>query len=255
MGTEVATISDIERMAVAVSRSGLFGVKTQEQAMALMLIAQAEGLHPAIAARDYHIIQGRPALKSDAMLARFQQAGGKVRWVSMTNACVSGVFSHPQGGEIEIEWTIEMARSAKLTDKDTWKQYPRQMLRARCISEGIRTVFPGVIVGSYSEEEVTDMTLPAKESPTIVKAEIIKDDAQNNKQNPKDKEHVRLTKQINNAVAKGYKTDALSFMNRELGVLNKLAEELTDQEAIAIMNKMIKEASAWKKDPEEGTVQ
>ena len=72
--------NDVEKMGSAIAKSNLFGVKTPEQAVALMLIAQAEGLHPAIAARDYNIIQGRPALKTDAMLARFQQAGGKVQW-------------------------------------------------------------------------------------------------------------------------------------------------------------------------------
>lgn len=86
-------MQDIEKMGTAVARSGLFGIKTQEQAVALMLIAQAEGLHPAIAARDYHVIQGRPALKADAMLARFQQAGGKVEWKTYTDAEVTGVFS------------------------------------------------------------------------------------------------------------------------------------------------------------------
>ena len=47
MTTELVTIGDIERMAAAVAKSGLFGVKQPEQAMALMLVAQAEGLHPA----------------------------------------------------------------------------------------------------------------------------------------------------------------------------------------------------------------
>jgi hypothetical protein len=55
-------------MAVSVARSGLFGVKTPDQAMALMLIAQAEGLHPAIAARDYHVINGRPAPRASQAL-------------------------------------------------------------------------------------------------------------------------------------------------------------------------------------------
>ena len=59
---QIVPMQDIERMGTAVAKSGLFGIKTQEQAVALMLIAQAEGLHPAIAARDYHVIQGRPAL-------------------------------------------------------------------------------------------------------------------------------------------------------------------------------------------------
>ena len=153
----IVPVDQVERMAVAVAKSGLFGVKTPDQAMALMLIAQAEGLHPAIAARDYHIIQGRPALKADAMLARFQTAGGRVKWLSMTDQRVAGEFSHPQGGSVEIEWTIDMAKRAGLTKNPTWTQYPRAMLRARCISEGIRTVFPGVVVGTYTPEEVEDM--------------------------------------------------------------------------------------------------
>lgn len=156
MSNAMIPVSDIERMAAAVAKSGLFGVKQPEQAMALMLIAQAEGLHPAIAARDYHIIQGRPALKADAMLARFQQAGGKVEWKDYTDASVSGTFSHPSGGSITIQWTLDMATKAGLTKNPTWRQYPRQMLRARCISEGIRTVFPGVVSGFYTPEEVQD---------------------------------------------------------------------------------------------------
>jgi hypothetical protein len=163
--TALVPVADIERMAKAIAQSGLFGMKSPEQAMALMLVAQAEGMHPAIAARDFHVIQGRPALKADAMLARFQAAGGKVRWVAYTNERVSGVFSHPSGGEVEVDWTIAQAKAAGLTGKDVWRQYPRAMLRARVVSEGIRTVFPGVAVGVYTPEEIGDMP-PGATSPT-----------------------------------------------------------------------------------------
>lgn len=156
MNNALVPVSDIEKMASAIAQSGFFGMKTKEQAMALMFIAQAEGRHPATAAQEYHVIQGKPALKADAMLARFQAAGGKVEWKSYTDKEVTGKFSHPQGGTVEISWTIEMATAAKLTGKETWKQYPRQMLRARVISEGIRTVYPGVAVGVYTPEEVQD---------------------------------------------------------------------------------------------------
>jgi hypothetical protein len=149
-------MQDIEKMGTAVAKSGLFGIKTQEQAVALMLIAQAEGLHPAIAARDYHVIQGRPALKADAMLARFQQAGGKVDWKVYTDAEVTGIFSHPAGGSVTLTWTLEQAKKIGLAGKDNWKNYPRAMLRARVISEGIRTVYPGCVVGVYTPEEVAD---------------------------------------------------------------------------------------------------
>jgi hypothetical protein len=156
MKNELMTVTDIERMAVAVAKSNLFGVRTPDQAMALMLISQAEGMHPAIAARDYHVINGKPTLKADAMLARFQQAGGTVKWSEYTDTAVCAVVSHPAGGSVEITWTIAMAEKAGLTKNPTWRQYPRQMLRARVISEGIRTVFPGVAVGVYTPEEAAD---------------------------------------------------------------------------------------------------
>ena len=157
MSTALIPVDQVERMAVAVAKSGLFGVRTPDQAMALMLIAQAEGLHPAIAARDYHVINNRPTLRADAMLARFQAAGGKVEWGEYTDTRVVGTFAHPQGGSVRIEWTTKMAQDAGLTRNPTWKSYPRQMLRARCISEGIRTIYPGVTVGTYTPEEAADM--------------------------------------------------------------------------------------------------
>ena len=150
-------VNDIQTMALAVVKSGLFGMKTVEQATALMLIAQAEGYHPALAARDYHIIQGRPTLKAETMMARFQQQGGKVDWKTLTDGEVTATFSHPSGGSATITWTFDQARKAGLTGKDNWKNYPRAMLRARVVSEGIRTVFPGVVLGVYTPEEVQDI--------------------------------------------------------------------------------------------------
>ncbi len=156
MSNALVPLQDIERMAASIAASGLFGVKTKEQAMGLMLLCQAEGLHPAIAARDYHIVQGRPALKADAMMARYMQSGGKVEWHDYNDSKVSATFSHPQGGSVKVEWTIEMAKRIGLAGKDVWKSYPRAMLRARVISEGVRTTNPGVAVGIYTPEEVGD---------------------------------------------------------------------------------------------------
>lgn len=154
---EIVALQDIERAGELIAKSGLFGVKTPEQAIALMLVAQAEGRNPFEAARDYHIIQGRPALKADAILARFQQAGGSVRWIELSDTKAVAEFSHPQGGKVTIDWDLDRAKRAGLLGKENWRNYPRQMLRARVISEGVRTVFPGVCVGTYTVEEVQDM--------------------------------------------------------------------------------------------------
>lgn len=156
MSTDLVPFQDQQRMAQAIAKSGFFGLKDETQVLALMAVAQAEGRHPASVAKDYHIIQNRPALKADAMLARFQKAGGMVQWAVYKDEQVTGVFSHPQGGTLEVTWTLAQAKAIGLATKDNWKLYPRAMLRARVISEGIRAVYPGVIVGEYSVEEVQD---------------------------------------------------------------------------------------------------
>jgi hypothetical protein len=176
MTTALATIpvSDIERMARAVAASKLFGVKSPEEALSLMLIAQAEGRHPASAANDYNIIQGRPAKKADAMLRDFLSAGGKVQWISLDDKRAEATFSHPAGGTVTIAWDIERAKRAALSGKDMWAKYPRQMLRSRVVSEGIRTVFPGATSGMYVPEEVQDYraeALPAQITVTEQPAE------------------------------------------------------------------------------------
>ena len=159
--SNLVAYSDMEQMASAIAASGLFGMKDKNSVLALMAVAQAEGLHPATAARDFHIIQGRPALKADAMLARFQNAGGKVTWKEYTDEKVTGLFSHPNGGELAVSWTIEQAQRIGLVKPGSgWQKFPRAMLRSRCISEGIRSVYPGSVTGFYSPEEVADFEPP-----------------------------------------------------------------------------------------------
>lgn len=166
---------EIQKMARAVAASGLFGLKNEAQAVALMLFAQSENLHPMTAVRDYHIMNGKPSMKADTMLARFQSAGGKVRWERYDDQAVIGIFSHGDSKPVTVEWTMERAKmihqevwedsqngrrriSKPITDKEVWKYYPRNMLRARCTSEGIRAVMPGVLCGLYTPEEIQDIT-------------------------------------------------------------------------------------------------
>ena len=150
------TIQDMSNLSVAFAKSGLFGYKNSSEAFALMAIAQANGLHPAKAAERYHIIQGRPAMKSDAMLSAFQEAGGKVRWVNRSDTECKLHLEHPAGGELDVTWTIDRAKKAGLTGKNTWQQFPAQMLAARCVSEGVRALFPACLSGMYTPEEVQD---------------------------------------------------------------------------------------------------
>lgn len=174
---QLIPFDQISQMAKAIAESKLFGIQTPAQALALGLLCQAEGRHPAEAARDYHIINGKPSLKSEAMLARFQQAGGKVDWHEYTHETVSGTFTHPQGGSLKVSWTMQDATRAGLTGNPTWKKFPRQMLKARCISEAVRGIFPGVLSGLYAPEEVGEFTpVQAVTEPEVLQIEAPKEE-------------------------------------------------------------------------------
>ena len=156
--TSLVPYAQQERMAHSLVKSGLFGLQTPDQALALMAIAEAEGKHPAIIARDFNIISGRPAKKAEAMMRDFCAAGGTVKWHALDDTIADATFAHPQGGTVRITWDMARAQQAGLTSRgDMYRKYPRAMLRSRCVSEGVRTVAPFATSGVYTPEEVGDM--------------------------------------------------------------------------------------------------
>lgn len=168
--SNIVPFNELQGMAQAVAASNLFGMKSTEQALALMLVAQAEGQHPATITQDYDIIQGKATRKTHSVLARFQQMGGQVEWHELTDLIADATFSHKAGGKLRMTWTFEQAAKAKLTGKDNWKNYPRAMLRARCIAEGIRAVYPAALGGMMVSEEAQDT---AGEQPITVEARVV----------------------------------------------------------------------------------
>jgi len=164
------TFEQIGKMAVAFAKSGLFGVKDQDQALALMLYAQASGRHPALIMRDYDIIQNRLAKKAEAMLRDFQASGGKVDWAEYTDERVVGIFSHPLAPTpITIDWDMKRAEKAGLAGKsgDMYKKFTRAMFRSRCISEGVRTCAPDAAEQMYTPEEIRTI----EHEPAVVSVE------------------------------------------------------------------------------------
>lgn len=150
------TITDMQVLAQQVARSRMFGMD-ESQAFTLMMVAHSKGLHPIAAMERYHVIQGRPAMKADAMLADFQAKGGRITWKRHDHEACEATFEAPGvGSPVTIAWTMIDAKKAGLGGKDMWAKYPRQMLRARVISEGIRMTMPGIISGIYTPEEVAD---------------------------------------------------------------------------------------------------
>ena len=163
------SVAEKETIARHVEESHLCGM-TQAQVFTLGLLAEARGIPFISAMMRYHLIpdaQGilRPSLRADAMQAEFQEHGGRVRWLVTTDKEVKAEFSHPlhHPDPFTIVLTIDEMNKKGITQgkngtKVNWRQWPRQMLRARAISEGIRAIDPGIVVGIYTPEEVSDFT-------------------------------------------------------------------------------------------------
>lgn len=198
------TVQDIAQMGRIFAKSGMYGIKSPEMAMTLMFQAQAEGIHPAKAMQEYHVINGKPSLSSQAMLSRFQLAGGIAKWLKRTATEATLHVEHKQGGELDVTWDIDRAKRAGLLGNPSWSKYPEAMLSARCISEAIRAVFPACLGGMYSVEEEEDIAYESEEKrklKTQGKQEVsIDDEPKEQKQaempKPKKKELDEETKQF-----------------------------------------------------------
>ena len=83
---------DIEQMAIYAADSGMFGITKQSQAMCLFAICRAEKIDPISALRRYHIIEGKPSMRADAMLSDFLKVGGGVIWHVRSDEMVAATW-------------------------------------------------------------------------------------------------------------------------------------------------------------------
>jgi hypothetical protein len=165
------SLDDLMQMAKVVASSGLIqGLQTPSAVFTLMLICESEGLHPAQALKRYHVIEGRPTMRADAMQADFMRLGGLVRWERSDAEVCTARFVHAKyAPDPGFQVTVTLAELVESGVATTWnkekrqtelkanyKRHPRQMLRARAISEGVRAVYPGVVAGIYTPEELDD---------------------------------------------------------------------------------------------------
>lgn len=126
---------------------------------AAMLYGREVGLPPMTALSSIAMIEGRPSMSAEAMRALVFAAGHEILIDKATGAeCVMrGRRRGSTDWSAPVVWSIDMARAAALTHKDNWKHYPRSMLVARATTELCRNLFPDVILGFRSAEELEDV--------------------------------------------------------------------------------------------------
>ncbi len=134
-------------------------IKTAEQAIAVILQGREVGMGPMASIRHINIIQGKPAMSAEGMLAICYKniPGFKAEPLKDTDEEFSIRLTRPGMQPYESSFTIKDADRAGLTQKEggNWKKYPKAMLRARAISAGCRVICPDALMGvSYTPEEL-----------------------------------------------------------------------------------------------------
>lgn len=152
------TIREAAMMADSIARSGLFAVKSPEQALVILMTGMELGLAPAQAFRGIHVVQGRAVLAADMMVG-ICKSQTNCEWFKLVESTdETATYEAKRAGEpspTRLTYTIEDAKRAGLADKPIWKQYPAQMLRARCSSGLARVVFADLLFGLYTKEEIS----------------------------------------------------------------------------------------------------
>jgi len=157
----VERMSDLQTVGEAIAASGMFGVKNAASGLVVAATCHQQGITLMEFVRTFHIIEGRPSMRADAMLAEFRKRGGKYRIIENSATKAEAEFAF-EGHKYTFSYTIEDAHrtgDALKGDgkvKDIWKKRPDDMLWARLVSRSVRRIAPEIVAGLYTPEEVQD---------------------------------------------------------------------------------------------------
>lgn len=143
------------KLGECVAKSGMFGCQNIGQGVVIAFHCLQSGMPLLDFQAMYHLIDGKPSKKPEAMLAAFVGEGGKFEWMADGE---SGTATIRLGDCPPFSYSIEEAKQAGLVKpKGGWEKNPKAMLRARCVSGAMRMYAPHLVVGVYTPEELEDM--------------------------------------------------------------------------------------------------
>ena len=116
------------------------------------------GLAPLQATQNIAVINGRPALWGDAVPA-LVIASKQCEYINMTFENQTAICKVKRVNQPEhiSTFSMQQAKVAGLLEKQgPWKQYPDRMLKNRARAFALRDVFPDILKGLYTAEELID---------------------------------------------------------------------------------------------------
>ena len=130
-------------------------VNTPEKALAIILKGRELGIPAWAALTTIHVIDGVPTASPQLMVALIQRSG---ELADMTvdgddESCAVTMQREGQQPHTEV-FTMDDAVRQDLAQRKNWVKMPTVMLKWRAIAACARVVFPDVILGMYTPEEI-----------------------------------------------------------------------------------------------------
>lgn len=158
---EMQELATIEKIANTVAKSSFVPRAYQGKPgdiFAAALYGREFGWSLMVALQYIQVIQGKPTLSAEAMVARIRQLGHSVTAVEWTDQVCTLRGKHAVTGDEEtVSFSMDDANRAGLRG-DNWRKYPKSMLRARATTMIARALFADAIMGiSYTPEELSSV--------------------------------------------------------------------------------------------------
>ena len=142
--------------------SGMFSdVKSQAQAVVKILAGRELGLAPLESMTNIYIVNGKVALQAKIIGSLIKKSTKYDYQIDKLDEqeCVITFFVLEDSKKVELgksSFTIKDAARAGIVNKEVWKNYPRNLLFARALSNGAKWYCSDVFCG-YTPEELEDI--------------------------------------------------------------------------------------------------
>jgi hypothetical protein len=138
-----------------------------------MELGKSLGIDTMTAINGVNVIAGKPSLGADLVAALVRRAGHTLRVKMVDERTAKAVIIRRDDPEFQFSsvWTMDRAKAAGLTGKDSWKNYPQNMLRKRAITEVARDACPEALAGIGYDPEELEHASPA--APVVDSSHLI----------------------------------------------------------------------------------
>jgi hypothetical protein len=130
-------------------------INTPEKALAIALSGRELGIGFMESIRSINVIQGKPTISPQLMLARAYQTK-EVEDVKIDSTDKRCIVTIKRKGKTPItsEFGVKEATDLGLMSKDNYRKQPKTMFMWRALAANLRVTFPDVTSGLYTPEEM-----------------------------------------------------------------------------------------------------